>query len=406
MLENLKLLQKNNQQNDHYPLIILIILFCAMMNVFLVGVYLILSIIVIDVIKNKIIIVPRQMVALFFFAVSYFMVVVVQGTNIISAVKIFICPFVWMCFYRFANNKSLHSIAKLILVMALGMAIHGVLNFAYNSVMGVDLTKGEGYDIWSRKLSSTTGQAVNFTLFVAVFFWILNFKKTSLVVPSIILMVFALLYDINLGGRTFLILIFVSFVLYLIMYMFLGGINIKNIGKWVFIFSIVAVVLIAIIYMYNNNIFGLKDWYRDSYLFDRLTNQDGANIKGNSRFERKRLYIVNAHKYLFGGNYLSNKEGIGHAHDLWLDAYDEAGIVPCVFLVYYTIVSIKRFLTVAFSKRLTVSYRILFLSIVVVLMLQFFVEPILAGAPLLFYSYLIIDASLASYLDKNYLNKV
>ena len=58
----------------------------------------------------------------------------------------------------------------------------------------------------------------------------------------------------------------------------------------------------------------------------------------------------------------------------------------------------KLSLKVGKSKTVDHRWRIALITVVVIVMLQFFVEPILSGSPMLFYSFIIMDGALARWL--------
>ena len=168
----------------------------------------------------------------------------------------------------------------------------------------------------------------------------------------------------------------------------------------------ICIIIIVVLFLYQHDIFGVKSSYEKSYLYTRLTYHNAGDLAGNDRIDKKYEYVRNASKYLFGGNYLSKVEGFGYAHELWLDIYDDAGAIPYIMMVLYSIISGTHFIKVGKDQRVDHNWRIVIITMLIIIMLQFFVEPILSGSPMILYSFIIMDGALARWLyDKKNLSK-
>ena len=96
-------------------------------------------------------------------------------------------------------------------------------------------------------------------------------------------------------------------------------------------------------------------------------------------------YIAHFPEGVFGGNVIGTISGYGYAHNLWLDTFDEAGLLPLMLLFLITVQSIAKAIQVAsrsdeFEQSITLSF-------LVILLAQFFVEPVMQGSPLLFMAF-------------------
>ena len=160
------------------------------------------------------------------------------------------------------------------------------------------------------------------------------------------------------------------------------------------------VVLIAVaIYLYENNYFGLKTWYETSYLFKRIEYYDADKIGQDVRVNLKLQYVRYFFSHIFGGNQISKGEGIGAAHELWLDVYDDAGLLSYVLLLIYTFLSVNTVYRMIKLEDLETHFKVGLIEYQLVMLAQFFVEPVFQGAPLLFVSYIMIDAALTRFYD-------
>ena len=390
---------EDNTEN-RYGFLILAALFLAVSNFMLLGVYILLLLSVLYFFRRRKMPFANSVLPLVLFSIAYFFTVLIHGESAVSAAKIFVCPLIWLMSYSAASNKDMGEIKRLFVTLSLGMAIHGVINFLYNSFLGTNLRAGLSYDFWSQAYSPSTGQAVNFTLLVAIAFWMIFLQKESkaITVIGIAVLAIASIYDVSIGGRTFLLLIAIAIGISLIMYITFSFTDKAFRRRTIpLLFGILFLIILGVI-LYQHDVFGIRSAYERSYLYIRLTYHNAGDLRSNDRIEKKLEYITNASKYLWGGNYLSTKEGFGYAHELWLDTYDDAGIVSYILIVIYTFISGSHFVKVGRSKNVDHRWRIAIITMLVIVMLQFFVEPILSGSPMLLYSYIIMDAALTRWL--------
>ena len=91
----------------------------------------------------------------------------------------------------------------------------------------------------------------------------------------------------------------------------------------------------------------------------------------------------------------------GHrAHDLYLDTYDEAGLIALITIAIYIICSLSRMVKCLKCKSLSTQVKLLIACVYVACNIQFWLEPILRGVPWLLASYCFIDGAV-SRLIKN-----
>ena len=103
---------------------------------------------------------------------------------------------------------------------------------------------------------------------------------------------------------------------------------------------------------------------------------------------------------MFGGNHIRIDNGVGYAHDLWLDIYDAAGIIPFIIIFVYTLRAWIRAFSMLNDKKIESGFKVIFGSYTLVVSAYFFIEPIMYGAPLVLFSFCIIDGLVASYLTQ------
>lgn len=284
-----------------------------------------------------------------------------------------------------------------IVFIAFFMALHAMLNMAYNySQLGIlAIAERTAYDFWTQDISASTGQASKLTPFIACSFYLIFYNKNmALRILSIILLFATIMFDLGLAGRSALVLLLFSIVLsYLI-----GTVRAKKAGSSAKVLMFVALAVAALIMAYSINLFGIQEILEESSFNQRFNSPSGQNINEDDRTRRKLIFLSHLFDYPFGGQHLCYDLNVGHAHDLWLDTFDMAGLLPLFLLIGYTISSIFR--AYRFYKRPVNPYiATLVLTFFIIMNIQFCLEPIIEGSPKLLIYYCMIDGMISQYLS-------
>ena len=342
-------------------------------------------------------------VVLVFFAAVFFIFSAQNGLNAgISAIG---CPMAYYIGLRVQNErialaqaeKQLKSVTTLLVA---GMTCHAVVNFLYELVrFGGINSSGIHYDFFSLGAqTSTTGAATYLTLFAGVVFYLITeSNSTKKWIAGILLIIVAFAYDIILGGRTFFALIGISFSLSMVVYIFgerEGVRKIRAIGKFVLIILILGLAAIAVYIRHQDTITRL---FESTYLFHRISSYANTSqsqdlfsfFKSSDRGNIRSQYIDMMFDYPWGGRKILSKVGF-YAHELWLDVFDSAGIIPFVLIwiatLQVTICNVKYVL----NKDVPIKNRVLIIGITASVTTQFFLEPVLTGSRTLLFSYFLI----------------
>ena len=84
-------------------------------------------------------------------------------------------------------------------------------------------------------------------------------------------------------------------------------------------------------------------------------------------------------QYLWGGQNISGVMEI-QIHDLWLDIYDYAGIVPFVLMIVFTVYEIMSFVKLLFNKKISSDFKVLLIGVYSACLVQAMLEPLMTGA--------------------------
>lgn len=331
------------------------------------------------------------------FACLYFFFQI-NDDGISSIFKIFLCPLLWIVGYNLEKNPRMRVILKIAAIFAMGMAIHGVANYYYNTVNAFNMAMAMKMDVWTGEGMAATGQAVLFTPFLSVLIWLVFAgKKRWIKVGAVILFLCSLMYSIQLGSRTFLLLMVLSVVLGVAFYA-----QKQDKGMKILFAALVLAGTFAI--LYSTDTFGLRTYIEGSYLIRRMNEEQGFfNLSENGRFYFKRKYLENILLYPWGGSHLREEIVGAYAHDLWLDIMDEAGIPAALAILVYTITAFYRILILSRNRKVPKDEKIALRSYAIIMCAQFFVEPIWQGSPMLLLFFVLIDGMLTRYVRmKNY----
>ena len=349
---------------------------------------------------------------LLLFAVSYMVFASQNGFGAgISAIG---CPMAYYIGLRVQSGKAEKAYAEsqlksIVFLLVAGMTSHAVVNCIYELIrFGGINSGGIHYDFFSfGAQTSTTGAATYLTLFAGVIFYLIvesgSVKKWA---AGILVIIVTFAYNIMLGGRTFFALTGISFAFSLIAYIFgqsTAAEKVRAVGKVgfiVFVLSIVAAVV------YNQNRDAITKMFESTYLFHRISyarlsqSQDLLSFFVSSdRINIRNQYIALMFDYPWGGRKILSKSGF-FAHELWLDIFDSAGIIPFVLIWVVTFQITLCNLKYVLHKETPIKNRVLLMGITAAVTVQFFFEPVLSGCRALLFSYFLICGLAKSQLSQ------
>ncbi|AZU61065.1 O-antigen ligase family protein [Neobacillus mesonae] len=228
-----------------------------------------------------------------------------------------------------------------------------------------------GIDMWTNNVVSATAlnASLAFGLSLAVILLIRDksFVKWKTVKYISLLCFLASTYAvIQLGNRTGIIIIFLTLFITIF---FTKRVSTKKLMNAI----IAGVVLVIASFLYNINLFGIKTSIESSYLFFRFR---GSTIEEDPRVSAWKATFSGLFEHPMGGK--ETYTPLNSAHNLWLDVGYEAGVIPFILLVAFTVISliaIWRFRNMDFPVML----KAIMLALYVSFMATFFVEPVLIG---------------------------
>lgn len=306
-----------------------------------------------------------------------------KDAGITSIIKPMLYPMAYLVGRSFFASKNKNTslegkeswLKASVFIVALGPYIHYMLNFVTN----IDYESRNTIDFWTGTELSATGQAAMAFCMMAVSISLL-FIRTKMYVKvfSGAAIISILLYNLVLSGRTMFLIVGVSVVVCLLY----TGRQTKDFSKKIRITITVLAVIFLLLFLINQNVFGLRELLEDSNLYNRFTVGDKGKYDDN-RFGRKIQHLQNFESAIFGGS-KTRASGVGYAHDLYLDTLDEAGIFALFAVIEFTISMIAGAIKLIKNKTLQLPTRTIVLVLYVAGITTFAMEPILQGMPWFF----------------------
>lgn len=272
---------------------------------------------------------------------------------------------------------------SVLVTISLGSFSHYFLNYVYN--LGFSLGRNTN-DIWTGQIMAATGQNALACLMLGLACAMLflpprkRYRWVALAIISLML-----IYNLVLSCRTLLVILGIL----LMVGMVYPKQNTKygmQLLKYITYFALLCGVVMV---LYALNIGGFRDYIQDSMLFSRFDGSITSLTDNESRSSAKLAFISHMINYPFGGCHM--RKIYGYAHDLLLDAYDEYGIIVFLLMVVVLIISIVQLYVLLRRTDYSESFKLSLLLIYCAVLLEFTVEPILAGMPWLFSCYCLIN---------------
>lgn len=360
-------------ENKKLDLAIEIMIFCIAMNIFHLGQFLLPVICLLlwmdDKFKLKIKNV-KVFVLLCLFSIFFFVFGFKLG---FYSVMGFCLPMAYYIGGRL--NKSEDNIKRLIYIIALGMGAHVILNMAYDfTIYGTDLFNHTShYDIWLQDEAMPTAVATNYMVFTGCIYYLLFKEKNKKLKFGVLTVYFVMMiYNITVGRRTPILMLGITLIVGMIFDFLVFGNNKKALIN---ILSVFLTVLVLVGIVWVSDLFGIRTLLYDMPFLSKFR-EYGLDT---GRFDIMINGIKMMPQFLWGGQNISGAMEI-QIHDLWLDIYDYAGVVPFVLMFVFTVYEIVSFVKLLFNKKISSDFKMLLIGVYAACLVQAMLEPLMTGA--------------------------
>ena len=383
--------QKNNDLT--MQIAVSCILFLATLNIFNKMAYLIFAaFLVLLLFKNFNTEINYMAILLIVFSLALILFSDISGilkNGIFTAIRNLIYPLIYIIGYNiYSKEDSDNKFQNIMIFVGLGSFLHYILNMFINTEAEGRNTK----DIWSADVLSATGQAALCCIAIGIFGAVLYSKRKPIYkILAIAGLVSVLVYNLVLAGRTSVALMLIVLVAGF------GYYSVLNKTRRLKTILPICFVAFFIVLAIRFNWCGIGDYVFDSNLFERFTEETTIN-SSSGRTDFKLEYLKYILIYPFGGGKIYNEVG-RYAHDLLLDLYSDAGIIAAIIILVILLISLKNTFKVFKNKNISTDMKMLVFCVYIVIYIQFFLEPIMAGMPWLLALFLFYNGMISRRLE-------
>ena len=319
----------------------------------------------------------KNLIVIIGFAFSYYIISMFYEIDVSRIlIACVLSYYIGMMLIEISKNKE-KSVITYTYSIAIGFFIHAMANYAIN----IGAQDRNTIDIWTGIGRSATLQATMLTMLMGSSFYSLFILKDKLYkLVMTIFIILSLSYNLILGTRTLIIVSAVSFILSWIAFLILNRKNsslvIKNVKK--LLISITVIFLVC-----TSNIMGITERIEDTKLLRRINKPYSTEEADENRVQTVFLAMSSILEYPMGGN--NDRIGdLKYAHNMWLDVGKQAGIIPFLLLILFTIISLWNLIKILRSDKFSIGLKVFLVGIYSAVFLNMAVEPILQGEPLFF----------------------
>ena len=384
-----------SQKNNDLPMQIAVscLLFLATLNIFNKMVYMIFAAFLVLLFFKKGNTV-FNMTAILLILFSFALILFSDGSGIFkngifAAIRNFMYPLTYIIGYNICSKEdSENKFQNIMIFVGLGSFLHYILNMFINT----EAVGRNTNDIWSADIVSATCQAALCCIAIGIFGAVLYSKRKPIYkILAIAGLISILVYNLVLAGRTSVALMLIVLVAGF------GYYSVLNKTRRLKTILPICFVAFFIVLAIRFNWFGIGDYVFDSNLFERFTEETTIN-SSSGRTDFKLEYLKYILIYPFGGGKIYNEVG-RYAHDLLLDLYSDAGIIAAIIILVILLISLKNTFKVFKNKNISTDMKMLVFCVYIVIYIQFFLEPIMAGMPWLLALFLFYNGMISRRLE-------
>ena len=298
---------------------------------------------------------------------------------------------IWLLSYviGFGLSDNSNRFFRMWLLIAFGIALHSFLIFLTNISFGVDAMGNRiMQDIWGGGvMRGATALACSFLLGSAMIipFFLWQKKKVWPIIFSVFIIYGAFFNSVSTASRSALI-----YPAIIVAMSYFPLIEKKNRKKYILLAVLIVGLIVA---FYLGNVFGIRSFFENQYLFERLSEKAGGGIVENERLDLWKDFLEHIDEYMFGGSTFGENGDRDYVHNIILDTFAIGGVAPALFLTFL----IVGFIKVAFrlyKKSTENSFKALILGLIFGFLLIFMTEPIIQAANWFFSFFLMLVGGL------------
>ncbi len=302
---------------------------------------------------------------LFSFSLFYFLnSVFLQKEDVYTLIGKLVYPSLFLLLGYFSASQERIKVEYIVMVPALGLLLFAIISYFYSLVFYgsyVDiLNRGEGrvvYSFWDNSPYAATLINGYLSIFISLFFfYMLKLNNKVDFNFNMFFSLMAVYVGFSLGNRTSILILLVSFLIFLFIV-----IKERVQIKWYYLISLVVFSSIFLMKNFSESILGKRG--------DELQVAEDPRLKAWG--EGIDLLVHN-----FLGS--MGQTSVGYAHNLWIDVGINAGFIPFLILIIFSLINLSMIVFLCISQGIKNIDYILIFSFSA-FFITFMLEPIYQG---------------------------
>lgn len=261
-----------------------------------------------------------------------------EHLKFVKMVEIVVLPFLFYIFGKqmvdLAGRGKIQesNVKKILLIVSSGMFLLNLLEF-YSFSNGSLIAPKIAQDFWTgRELYTTEFSFLAVFLVPLLFYTILFFREKTYVKIVLLLEIVVVNWmNIKLDNRMALSITIALLVINMLIFVYINKGNLKKMRNFLMVF--VGLCILAILCLVLN-VGGIKE----STYYQNFISRDGGILK-NVRFQIFISVIFQMPQHLLGGSKMDIAP-FSHAHNFWLQMYNDTGILSFICIVTFTVLSL------------------------------------------------------------------
>lgn len=310
-----------------------------------------------------------------------------QGIVLYTIITVCIGPIAGFCLGQLLVTSE-KSIQEIICICCIGLLFHGILNLWYAPTASIWYDQNIP-DFWTGEKVSATLNGAYFTGAIVLCCFFYNRRKFKSRMLSIALIGIMLWSSLKTAERTLIINFLLSIIIFVYSMIFLGEKRKERLVKALKYTGIICAVILVLVILFLNDFMGIQTAFFKTSLGSRLNMLD--TIMQDGRNEAVGAVLKALWTHPMGGF----KNTLFYAHNLIVDAGRMCGVIPMFLLLIYIVLILMKVFRVCKNNNISLESRMLILIFYFSYLVNFMVEPVLEGMPMIFVTFCIVNGAVA-----------
>lgn len=319
-----------------------------------------------------------------------------QGIVLYTIITVCIGPIAGFCLGQLLVTSE-KSIQEIICICCIGLLFHGILNLWYAPTASIWYDQNIP-DFWTGDKVTATLNGAYFTGAIVLCCFFYNKRKFKSRMLSIALVGIMLWSSLKTAERTLILNFALSIIVFTYGTIFFGKKREEKLIKVLKYTGIICAVILVFTMLFLNDFMGIQTAFFKTSLGSRLNMLD--TIMQDGRNEAVGVVLKALWEHPMGGF----KNTLFYAHNLIVDTGRMCGVIPMLLLLLYIVLILIKLFKVCRNHNISLEARMLVLVFYFSYLVNFMVEPVLEGMPMIFVTFCIVNGAVAKLNNLAMLN--